>query len=1433
MATIVNTTTFQHQSGPITVQTSDGGYFVAWYDWALSDPAGFVRGQYYDADGVKIGGELTVTSRVNGDNWVDLPSLSAVALANGTVVVSWQKEQADTGTGTTEIMQAVFTSDGTSTSVSGETMVNTTTAGNQSPAVLTETTDGGYFAAWYQNDSSDVAGQGLVRGQFFDASGNKIGAEVNIGTWPVNEDARMMDMPPLAVTYLADGNVVVAWQTENSGASTDGAGTGVARVVVSNDAGNISVGTQDFINTTTASSQSGPMLVSTDNGGFFAVWYDGIERTAGGAGPVRGQYYDQDGAKIGSEVQIGSWWVNEDDIADMPMLTAVKLDSGQIVVAWQTENTVNPAISPNPFTAAAQVIVTLSPSGATAGTQSLINDNLGTNASAPVVVALDTGGYFAAWYNDALSDPGGAVFGQYFDASGAKLGTVISFGTRVETDNNGEMPPLSASALAGGRVALSWMTEASDAVDGSGTAVVTQVAISPFVDGTDGDDTMALGYTDADGQAITSGNDTIAGSAGNDLIDGGAGNDLIYGGAGDDTLIGGNGENTLVGGDGVDTVDYSGNENYVIVDLGYGAAAHTFDPGATAPQQVNTTTVSHQSGPVSVQTSDGGYFVVWYDFALSDPADYLRGQFYDAGGTKIGGELTVASRVNGDSWIDLPPLAAVALPNGKVAVSWQQEQADTGTGSTEIKQAIFASDGTSTSVGAESMVNTSTAGNQSPAVLTATADGGYFAAWYQDDNVTSGDQGGVRGQFFDADGNKIGAELTIGTAGVNAASWSDVAPLSVTGLAGGDVLIAWQTSTASGDGLGTGIAQVTASNDAGVTSVGAQSFLNLGIAGNQSPPVVVATADGGYFATWWDNDSATVGGQGVLRGNFFDADGTRLVVNDLQLTTWHVNEDGTPLQHYVDMAVLQNGSIVVGFQTENGSNGPSATTEVGYVVITHDGVSVTVTPQALMNTTQAGHQSPPTIVALENGGFFAAWYDDSRTDPAGTIRGQYFDAAGNKVGDELSFGAARVENSQLGEMPPLSLLAISGTDVIITWMSEASDAVDGNGSAVLSSRVTLDPVGDSLVNIENVIGSDFNDVLIGDAGDNLLIGGAGDDTLSGGAGNDTLIGGTGANMLIGGDGADLFVVDPAIDTIIADFGVGIDGDGDRIDLSGIFNPDTLATYNSINGTTFNHPLAALNHDLADGVINFNGTDMSGPTLTMFGVSGDLTQEQTNVVCFTRGTLIKTILGEVPVEQIALGDLVLTMDNGYQPVRWIGARQLTAAELADAPHLRPIRIRAGALGAGYPETDLTVSPQHRILLRSKVAQRMFGTSEVLVAAKQLSAVSGVDMCNDAQGVEYWHFLMDRHEIVFANGAPTESLLPGPQTLKTLPTAAVDEIYAIFPILRHVDPADLYTARMVPQGRLARKLAQRVAMNRQDLFAPALRASQSGPQRRLSA
>jgi len=97
----------------------------------------------------------------------------------------------------------------------------------------------------------------------------------------------------------------------------------------------------------------------------------------------------------------------------------------------------------------------------------------------------------------------------------------------------------------------------------------------------------------------------------------------------------------------------------------------------------------------------------------------------------------------------------------------------------------------------------------------------------------------------------------------------------------------------------------------------------------------------------------------------------------------------------------------------------------------------------------------------------------------------------------------------------------------------------------------------------------------------------------------------------------------------------------------------------------------------------------------------------------------------------------------------------------------------------PERDLTVSPQHRILVNSKLASRLHGADEVLVAAKHLLQVDGIDVVQDADSVTYVHFLFDRHQIVESEGAETESLFTDPEAVKTVDSAARVEIFAPVP------------------------------------------------------
>lgn len=205
------------------------------------------------------------------------------------------------------------------------------------------------------------------------------------------------------------------------------------------------------------------------------------------------------------------------------------------------------------------------------------------------------------------------------------------------------------------------------------------------------------------------------------------------------------------------------------------------------------------------------------------------------------------------------------------------------------------------------------------------------------------------------------------------------------------------------------------------------------------------------------------------------------------------------------------------------------------------------------------------------------------------------------------------------------------------------------------------------------------------------------------------------------------------------------------------------------------------------------------------------------VCFVRGTLTETVNGLQPIETLKVGDMVMTRDHGLQPIRWIGCRALSPMRLVLNAKLRLIRIRAGALGRQMPVNDLLVSPQHRILVRSAIAQKMFVTEEILAAAKQLVMIDGIDICNEIVGpVEYFHILFDQHEIVFANGAEAESLLPGPEALQSVGPDALDEIYELFPELSDAGfmPSQV---RKLATGRMARRLAVRHAQNGKALVA----------------
>ncbi|MCH2163703.1 MAG: Hint domain-containing protein [Marinovum sp.] len=189
------------------------------------------------------------------------------------------------------------------------------------------------------------------------------------------------------------------------------------------------------------------------------------------------------------------------------------------------------------------------------------------------------------------------------------------------------------------------------------------------------------------------------------------------------------------------------------------------------------------------------------------------------------------------------------------------------------------------------------------------------------------------------------------------------------------------------------------------------------------------------------------------------------------------------------------------------------------------------------------------------------------------------------------------------------------------------------------------------------------------------------------------------------------------------------------------------------------------------------------------------------LCFTAGSLVKTVDGSVPVEGLRPGDLVCTADGTAKPVRWVGATVLYAPDMACHPNVRPVLIKASALGPGRPVRDTRVSPQHRIAISGWRAELLFGEDEVLVPAIKLVNDHSVLVDCHATQVHYVHVLFDAHEVIEADGLLSESFFLGGSADHEAKTRA--EILALFPEMKQYQAAK-QAARPIIEDRRAKAI-----------------------------
>jgi len=285
-------------------------------------------------------------------------------------------------------------------------------------------------------------------------------------------------------------------------------------------------------------------------------------------------------------------------------------------------------------------------------------------------------------------------------------------------------------------------------------------------------------------------------------------------------------------------------------------------------------------------------------------------------------------------------------------------------------------------------------------------------------------------------------------------------------------------------------------------------------------------------------------------------------------------------------------------------------------------------------------------------------------------------------------------------------------------------------------------------------GNDQNDSIFGDGVySNTLIAGSGNDYIVGGSGGNTLVAGTGIDTMYGGTGANTFVFAPGDAPVNDPNGVDYIGDfksgTDKLDFSAFMQAGHELDFIGAG------PLTAPGQvdEFISGDDTFVEGDVTSPGGADFEIqmSGKLDLQATDFVfssnpCYCRGTLIETVQGEKRIEDLKIGDQVMTKSGWTRPIKWIGRRSYPGRFVMGRKDILPICIKAGALDDKIPKRNLWLSPRHAMYLEG-----------VLIEAKDLVNGVSIVQAEHVDEVEYFHIELETHDVIVAEGAWSETFI----------------------------------------------------------------------------
>jgi Ca2+-binding RTX toxin-like protein len=1173
----------------------------------------------------------------NSTTFDDQRRPTVAKLANGNFVVIWDDiSRAAGGPDDIESVRGqLFSPAGVP--IGGEFLVNTAIYHSQTASRVAALGNGGFVVTWtdYSYEGGDDQSSS-VKAQMFDSAGARIGGETLVNTTVPGYQMSS------AVSGLPGGGYVAVWVDVQGLLSLQGNIRGQRF-----DSTGAKVGGEFTVNSLADNRQTSPTVTTLADGRFVVTWTDGTPGTLDGSGhSVRGQMFNSDGSRIGSEFQ-----VNQSAYANQHSQSVTALAGGGFVAIWVDQQGF-PGSDLFEAGGSALEAQIFDSDGNRVGGEFVLNPVRRTTASGATVAAMADGTFVVSWNDFGYRDNDEVwnhIAAQAFDARGNRLGDQFYLETHRSAHDQTAL-----AALDGGRFVAVWHSGAGSAFHNNYPGDIRAQIFAPARGVLD----IALsnsGLSETQPNNLQIGTILPTAEAVNARVTYQIVADSTGGGfriEGDRIVVADNSRLDYESGATVTLTirafDGAGGHYDEVVQLTLADAAIERRWAATEEVQVNTTISWDQEDPAVAAVAGGGHVVVWEDPDSGGDryGPSIKAQMYDPAGARVGLEFRVNGPMGGQQFDP----AAASLAGGGFVVTWTELDPG-GAEGTSVKAKIFDSAGRP--VAGELgeffvQADPGQGGNQGSSAVTGLASGGLAAAWY--DPAADGSGGGIKARLFTAAGEAVGGELL-----VNSGAGGEQNQPAIASLASGGFVVTWTDAGGSADSAGRADSSGTGIKgrlfDSAGRAVGGEFLANSMAEGDQSGSAVTGLAGGGFVVAWIHPGA---GGR-ETRAQLFDASGAK--------TGAEIVLPGGGLGPAV--TALPDGGFILALQSDGGAGrDPVAITAQQF-----DSAGNRVGSQWLVNEVAPGDQRAPALATLSSGDVTIAWMEPADSPASdrngGSIRARTFLAPSQAPASAARDSFTTSESTRLGgnvfadngfgvDSSGAEVAAVNGSaaavgrqitlasGALLTLNADGSfsyepngafaplvdpDSGAANGSATDSFTYSLVGGSSALVTVritgntapgEPYLGSAGNDRLSGTgAADLFRLHQGGDDYAAGGAGDDVFWFGAKMNWLdqvSGGEGDDRVVLQGNYQT---HFGTGSFFEVETLVLlssqdgsfgGGSGSPQGLYSYKLslldaavLTGRTLTLDASGL---LADETLTLNASDVRVGTLVVRSGAGD-------------------------------------------------------------------------------------------------------------------------------------------------------------------------------------------------------------------------------------